>query len=321
MRHIESMDNVSDKELASNDSKKNPLVSVGMPVYNGEPYIRDALESLLEQTFTDFELIISDNASTDGTEKICREYLERDNRIRYFRQVENRGATANFRFVLDQAVGEYFMWAASDDLQTPEFIKILAHALDQDPSLVCVMSDVKNIGAVVDGDNAQTVIDDIRIDDVKKNWPKCRKRFFRNPTSNIFFCIYGLFRTEILKSIDLNYRNFHRYAFSSEVALLAQVALHGQIATIARPEKLYRRHNASTYNIEQQVIKNRDRLLGFGSVSLSLLLIAVRSDLPLLERITLVREVVFSFSRWLSSVLLRKLYYSFRRASGFTSIK
>jgi len=96
-----------------------------MPVYNGEPYIREALDSLLAQTFTDFELIISDNASTDNTETICREYATKDPRIRYIRQPENRGAIANFKFVLEQARGEYFMWAAADDVWDSRWIEIL----------------------------------------------------------------------------------------------------------------------------------------------------------------------------------------------------
>ncbi|MCT7961886.1 glycosyltransferase family 2 protein [Laspinema sp. D1] len=99
-----------------------PKVSIGMPVYNGEPFIREALDSLLAQTFTDFELIISDNASTDGTEAICQEYAAKDKRIRYIRQTENRGAAANFQFVLDEAVGEYFMWAAHDDTWTKDYL-------------------------------------------------------------------------------------------------------------------------------------------------------------------------------------------------------
>ncbi|MEW5802907.1 MAG: glycosyltransferase family 2 protein [bacterium] len=86
-----------------------------MPVYNGEKFIREALDSLLAQTFTDFELIISDNASTDRTGMICREYGKNDKRIRYFRQPENKGALFNFNFVLKQADGQYFMWAAHDD--------------------------------------------------------------------------------------------------------------------------------------------------------------------------------------------------------------
>ncbi len=93
-----------------------PVVSIGMPVYNGEKYIREALDSLLAQTFVNFELIISDNASTDATEKICQMYAAKDPRIRFARQPENRGALANFKFVLDEARGEYFMWAAADDI-------------------------------------------------------------------------------------------------------------------------------------------------------------------------------------------------------------
>jgi glycosyltransferase involved in cell wall biosynthesis len=92
-----------------------PKVSIGMPVYNGEKFIRSALDSLLAQTFTDFELIISDNASTDLTESICREYANKDRRIQYIRQAMNIGPVANFQFVLDAAVGDYFMWAAADD--------------------------------------------------------------------------------------------------------------------------------------------------------------------------------------------------------------
>ncbi|MBF0414790.1 MAG: glycosyltransferase family 2 protein [Magnetococcales bacterium] len=102
--------------LASNANIRHvPQVSIGMPVYNGELFIREALDSLLSQTFTDFELIISDNASTDGTEAICREYAAKDERIRYVRQEKNKGVVANFKIVLDEAVGEYFMWTAADD--------------------------------------------------------------------------------------------------------------------------------------------------------------------------------------------------------------
>ena len=97
-------------------------VSIGMPVYNGAQYIREALDSLLTQTFTDFELIISDNASTDATQSICEEYARRDLRIRYVRQSENKGALANFQFVLEQAQGEFFMWAAADDLWEKNWI-------------------------------------------------------------------------------------------------------------------------------------------------------------------------------------------------------
>jgi glycosyltransferase involved in cell wall biosynthesis len=100
-----------------------PRVSIGVPVYNCEAFLHLALDSLLAQTFSDFEIIISDNASTDGTEQICREYTARDSRIRYFRQSANKGASANFRFVLEQAGGDFFMWAAADDERAPDCIE------------------------------------------------------------------------------------------------------------------------------------------------------------------------------------------------------
>ena len=101
-----------------------PNVSIGMFVYNGDSCIQDAIESILNQSVKEFELIISDNASTDKTEEICRKYASQDNRIRYIRQLENIGATANCLVVLDQAVGEYFMWAAHDDIKSDDFVEI-----------------------------------------------------------------------------------------------------------------------------------------------------------------------------------------------------
>jgi len=124
----------STHKTPSTQASNSPKVSIGMPVYNGEAFIREALDSLLAQTFTDFELIISDNASTDGTEAICREYAAKDARIRYVRQAENRGGIPNFQFVLDEAVGEYFMWAAADDVWLPNFIQHCRLLLDEDRS-------------------------------------------------------------------------------------------------------------------------------------------------------------------------------------------
>lgn len=112
-------------------SHSRPIVSIGMPVYNGERFIREALDSLLTQTFSDFELIISDNASTDATESICRIYAEQDPRVRYIRQPENLGALPNFQFVLNEACGEYFMWAACDDMWDRNWITLLCNRLEE----------------------------------------------------------------------------------------------------------------------------------------------------------------------------------------------
>ncbi|MDT8375599.1 MAG: glycosyltransferase family A protein [Mariprofundaceae bacterium] len=117
-----------------------PKVGIGMPVFNGEQFISSALDSILGQSFADFELIISDNASTDGTERICREYAARDRRIRYLRQPANIGAAANFKAVLDEACSEYFMWAACDDVRSPDFIEVNLNFLTLNPEYVASTS-------------------------------------------------------------------------------------------------------------------------------------------------------------------------------------
>tara|TARA_B110000438_G_scaffold169307_1_gene161796 strand:- start:5631 stop:6536 length:906 start_codon:yes stop_codon:yes gene_type:complete len=122
------------------DTRIVPKVSIGMPVFNGEKFIRGALDSLLGQSFTDFELIISDNGSTDGSELICREYAARDQRIRYVRQETNLGAGFNFKFVLDEARSEYFMWAACDDTRSLDFIEVNHKFLFEYPEFVASTS-------------------------------------------------------------------------------------------------------------------------------------------------------------------------------------
>src|SRR5438270_1690210 len=97
-------------------------VAIGMPVWNGEAFLSEAIESILAQTYGDFELVISDNASTDATAEICRSYAQRDARIRYIRQEKNIGANSNYNGVFRRSSGEYFKWAAHDDVLAPEFI-------------------------------------------------------------------------------------------------------------------------------------------------------------------------------------------------------
>ena len=113
-----------------------PLVSIGLMVYNGDRFLRGTLDSLLSQTFTDFELIISDNASTDDTSAICVEYAARDSRIRYHRAERNMGAGWNTRRVLSLATAKYFKLAAHDDRCEPRFLECCVQALERDPSLV-----------------------------------------------------------------------------------------------------------------------------------------------------------------------------------------
>jgi glycosyltransferase involved in cell wall biosynthesis len=109
-------------------------VCIGMPVYNGEKYVAEAIESILNQTFSDLELVISDNASTDRTPWICQSYAARDPRVRYSRVSENRGASFNYERVYRLGHGQYFKWAAHDDVLAPAFVARCVETLDSDPS-------------------------------------------------------------------------------------------------------------------------------------------------------------------------------------------
>jgi glycosyltransferase involved in cell wall biosynthesis len=116
-----------------------PRVSIGMPVFNLEAVVGRALESVLAQTFTDFELIVSDNGSTDGTEALCRGYAARDPRIRYTRQVPAISGYDNFRYVLETARAPYFMWLPADDFVLPRLLARAVAVLDARPDVVsCV---------------------------------------------------------------------------------------------------------------------------------------------------------------------------------------
>src|SRR5262245_52213889 len=106
-----------------------PLVSIGIPVFNGERFINQALDALRAQTYDNLELVISDNASTDSTGEICREYASKDRRIKYFRNPVNVGLYENFRRVVTLATGEYFMWAAADDLRPPTAVEHCVQAI------------------------------------------------------------------------------------------------------------------------------------------------------------------------------------------------
>lgn len=123
-----------------NDSEPPPKVSIGMPVYNAESYLHEAIDSLLAQTYSDFEIVISDNASTDRTEAICRDYAKREPRISYVRQQKNLGATGNFNHVFGLARGTYFKWASYDDVCEPEFVARCVEVLDAHPEVVWVHS-------------------------------------------------------------------------------------------------------------------------------------------------------------------------------------
>ena len=269
-------DSVFSGDSKSSRGPKLPRVSIGLPVYNGELFLANALESLVTQIFTDFEIIISDNSSTDATAEICREFAIKDPRIRYVRQPCNIGASANFDYVLKASVGEYFMWAAADDVRRPEFIDSLVTILDANICLVCAMTDVE----VVDASGQRLRhenLDKIRLYKCLRHPIGSRIQFFKNPPSNLFFCIYGLYRRAFINNIEFNYESLVKYAGSCEIPILAQLASIGSIASVPGCFFVYMAHDSSAFNLEDRRRSLLSRLDGVVNICYVLLLIAAKA--------------------------------------------
>ena len=228
---------------------KKPMVSVGLPLYNAEEYLRVALDSLLSQTFTDFELIISDNASTDDTEKICREYMARDDRISYSRNEKNVGGSRNFNRVFDLSSGKYFRWAAHDDLVAPTYLERCVSVMEADPDVVLCHS--KSAKIDVEGKVFGNYDAEMRLGSVH---PHVR---FGDMVNVRHFCttIFGLMRREILAKTPLM-----GLYIGSDRNLLAEIALHGKVHEI--PEYLFFRRDHPRASV-RRIPNYRERLSWF----------------------------------------------------------
>ncbi len=230
-----------------------PKLSLGIPVHNGAAYLAQLFDCLRGQTFTDFEAIISDNASTDATEQICRRVTASDPRFRYLRQPRNIGAAPNFNDVFEQGTGRYFKWTAHDDLLAPTYLERCVAVLDDDPSVsVChaaiqvvnadrqALSYDPDLGRYVDIDGTPafprepaglaTSSDPARrFDDVLHGMRLCSE-------------IFGVMRTEMLRRTSL-----HGSYYGSDKVLLAEFAMLGRIESVPEPLFIKRFHKDTSY--------------------------------------------------------------------------
>jgi glycosyltransferase involved in cell wall biosynthesis len=174
--------------------KSQPKLSIGLPVYNGEKFLKASLDTLLNQTFIDFELIIADNASTDNTEEICRNYAAQDQRIRYYRNPRNIGCACNFNLVFKLSKGEYFKWAAYDDLHAPDFLSKCIQVLEENPDYILCHSHTYFIDE--NGNFLQNY-------DIKLNTDseKPEVRFDELLTKHLCYQIYGVIRRSALQKV------------------------------------------------------------------------------------------------------------------------
>ena len=174
-----------------------PAVSIGMPIYNGLPHLRQALDSLFSQSFTDFELIISDNGSTDGSSELLQGLAASDPRVRYFRQDPPIRAYDNFHFVLDQARGEFFMWAAHDDTRDDDFVAKMVDALQRDRGAVLAFGDLN----IVTPDDPRGTLKEYDFATVGMG---PMKRLLHGSRMQCYH-IYGLWRTEAIRQVPYAY--------------------------------------------------------------------------------------------------------------------
>lgn len=205
----------------------SPLVSIGVPLYNGERYLREALDSLIAQDYSNFELIISDNASTDSTEAICREYAARDARVRYYRSEQNMGAVWNFRRVYELSEGKYFMWAAFDDLRDRRYLSRCVEALEANPDAVMCCTDIM----VIDENGREIKESDFPYG-IRMAGPTVWQRVRAIARSIYWYDFYGLIRRDVLSTTSLP-----QPVWGFDVLMMMELSLRGEVLLV--PEKMF----------------------------------------------------------------------------------
>lgn len=271
----------------------NPRVSIGLTVYNGEQFLSEAVSAFLAQTFTDFELILCDNCSTDATEAVSRSYAERDPRVRYVRNATNLGLAGNHNRAVELANGEYFKWSACDDICLPQYLERCVAVLDHDPSVVLAYPKTQFVDPQL---NPLDILDpgwDLRSDSV---------------TERLRFCIYaghwvnavtGLMRIASLRKT----RGMPKYP-GGDFRVLTELSTQGKFYEI--PERLFLRRlhpGSSSQNTHDHAWEVRYWTgrpgLSFPAWSLSIdkLRTIVGANVPLRDKISLTGSLLRNM-RW-----------------------
>jgi glycosyltransferase involved in cell wall biosynthesis len=306
-----------------------PRVSIGIPVYNGENYLEELLESLRVQTLEDFEVIISDNASTDRTADICRAYVARDPRFRYFRNAENVGAVRNYRCCFEPARAKYFKWANHDDLYTPTFLERCVDILDRHPDVVLAYTmtdavDFTGRDLLKEHRNyTRVVIESSRDNRDNKGrlvWVIRPQHFAEStsPTRRVYDCLwqgfgvgiagvdtpfFGVIRADVLRTVTLD-----EYYYGFDVALVLELALRGRFHQVEERCFINRFHlGCSRLLPPRQIDKfaNPQARVGMRKVRryIAVLRAPLNADLPLSQKISCeligVSRLAYALARWL----------------------
>jgi glycosyltransferase involved in cell wall biosynthesis len=220
----------------ASETRDLPLVSIGLPVYNAERHLRQALDSLLGQDYPNLELIVSDNASEDATAEICTSYAARDARVRYQRAERNMGATWNFNRVFELAGGEYFMWAAHDDERDPRYVSACVAALRRQPDAVLCCTGIR----FVDGDD-RTIDVPAYVAGIRPTGRTPGARMRKVARACNWYDVYGLAR---MSALARTRRAVATWGF--DVVVTLELCLRGPVVLVPEPLFTYRRIAAKT---------------------------------------------------------------------------
>jgi len=225
--------------FAESDANSQPLVSIGIPVYNGERFLSQTLQSLQDQDYKNLELIICDNGSSDGTATICREHQSMDYRMQYYRSETNMGAIQNFNRAFELAVGKYFMWAGAHDLWAESYVSQCTSILEREPTVALAYSRTMLID--LEGNPIGLMPDQI---DTRGMTPAAR---YAHLIRNLRWCnmIHGVIRRESLTQTRL-----FKKVFGTDHLLLAELSLTGAFAQISEP-LFFRRQTRPDENVDR----------------------------------------------------------------------
>lgn len=203
------------------------ILSIGLPIYNGEEFIKKRIESILNQTFKDFELIISDNASTDNTQMICQACLKKDKRIRYIRHEENMGEIWNFNFILEKAAMKYFVMAAGDDIWSKEFLEKNIEFLEKNIEFVGSIGEVSLFNR--NGNNVKLINNTKKFQYAMSINGDFEKRLSTYLKYNAATQYYSVFKTEDIKFANFFYKNSDIKMWQSDFATILKILKRGKL--------------------------------------------------------------------------------------------
>jgi glycosyltransferase involved in cell wall biosynthesis len=282
-----------------------PLISIGLPVYNGEKSLERAIISILDQDHPNIELIIGDNASTDSTQAICQKFLEMDSRVKYYCHNKNNGSSFNFNFVLKEAKGEFFTWAAYDDWLETSYIRRCVEELKTNPTAIGCCSEINFINE--DGSIRQNWTEYYsNIDGLGKNVVER----VREITSKFgWFAIYAVFNTNVVRQVSP-----WQQRYADDVLRLVELSIKGEIIKI--PERLFNysvpdvtktpEDYAKTFNLTK---KETDEVLKSPQtfIAKEVLRVVYKSDLKIDEKHRIKEDIIYTLatlnSDWLGRII------------------